>query len=90
MYNSVLRWKFVKFDNLFENFMNFEGEVVMDLIEIKYVKIDWNVVLGEIFNVIVKLYDEVGNLVLGIIDIVIKFFLVYFNIWLVLFFMIVG
>ena len=70
--NSVLRWNFVKFDNLPQNFTNFSGEVATDPIEIKSVKTDWKVAPGEIFTATVKLYDEVKNLVPGIIDIVIN------------------
>ncbi|XP_020603402.1 uncharacterized protein LOC110042376 [Orbicella faveolata] len=70
--NSVLRWKFVKFDNLPENFTNFSGEVATDPIEIKSVKTDWEVAPGEIFTATVKLYDEVKHLVPGIIDIAIN------------------
>ena len=70
--NSVLRWTFVKFDNLPENFTNFSGEVATDPIAIEYVKTDWRVAPGESFNAIVRLYDEVKNLVPGIIDIVIN------------------
>ena len=69
--NSVLKWKFVKFDNLPENFTNFSGEVATDPVEIEYVKTDWNVAPGQIFNATVKLHDEVKNLVPGIVDIVI-------------------
>ena len=70
--NSVLRWKFVKFKNLPENFRSFSGEVATDPVVIEYVKSDWEVAPGEVFNATVKLYDEVKNLVPGIIDIVIK------------------
>ena len=69
--NNVLRWKFVKFDNLPENFTNFEGEVATDPVEIKYNKTDWNVAPGEIFDATVQLHDEVKNPVTGIIDITI-------------------
>ena len=70
--NSVFRWKFVKFDNLPENFTNFNGELATDPIEIKYEKTNWNVAPGEIFDATVELHDEVKNLVSGIIDIVIN------------------
>ena len=77
--NSVLKWKFVKFHNLPENFTNFTGEVATDPIEIEYVKTDWKVAPGEIFNATVKLRDEVKNLVPGIVDIVINSFSVHLN-----------
>ena len=71
--NSVLRWKFVKFKNLPENFRNFSGEVATDPVVIEHVKrSDWEVSPGEVFNASVKLHDEVKNTVPGIIDIVIK------------------
>ena len=77
--NSVLRWKFVKFNNLPENFTNFEGEVATDPVEIKYEKRDWNVAPGEIFNATVELHDEVKNLVPGIIDLEINSSSVHLN-----------
>ena len=71
--NSVLRWKFVKFKNLPENFRNFSGEVATDPVVIEHVKkSDWEVAPGEVFNATVKLYDEVKNPVSGIINIVIN------------------
>ena len=70
--NSVLRWKFVKFKNLNENFTNFSGEVATDPVDIEYLRRDWEVAPGEVFNATVKLLDEVKNIVPGIIDIVIK------------------
>ena len=69
--NNVLRWKFVKFDNLPANFTDISGEVATDPIEIESVKTDWKVAPGEIFTATVKLYDEVKNPVPGIIEIVI-------------------
>lgn len=77
--NSVLRWKFVKFENLPEHSTNLSGEVATDPIDIEHVKRDWEVAPGEIFDATVKLYDEVKNLVPGIIDIVIKSSLVGLN-----------
>ncbi|KAJ7363226.1 hypothetical protein OS493_011508 [Desmophyllum pertusum] len=70
--NSVLRWKFVKFENLPANFSNFSGEVATDPMYIKHEKGDWQVAPGEVFNPSVQLFDEVENPVSGIIDIVIK------------------
>lgn len=70
--NSVLKWKFVKFENLPENFTDFQGEVGTDPVEIEYVKTDWEVAPGEIFNATVKLHDEAKNPVPGVIDIVIN------------------
>ncbi|XP_078369552.1 uncharacterized protein LOC144653438 [Oculina patagonica] len=70
--NSVLRWKFVKFENLPENFTNFSGEVATDPVDIEHVKSDWEVAPGEVFDATVILHDEVKNLVPGIIDVVIK------------------
>ena len=77
--NRALRWKFVKFENLPENFTNFSGEVATDPIEIESVKTDWKVAPGEIFNATVKLHDEVNNLVPGIIDIIINSSSVHLN-----------
>ena len=71
-HNSVLRWQFVKFKNLPENFTNFLGEVATDAVDIQLVKSDWEVAPGEVFDATVKLYDEVKNQVPGIIDIVLK------------------
>ncbi|XP_078371417.1 uncharacterized protein LOC144655071 [Oculina patagonica] len=70
--NTVLRWNFVKFENLPENFRNFSGEVATDPVDIEHVKSDWEVAPGEVFDATVILRDEVKNLVPGIIDIVIK------------------
>ena len=71
-HNKVLRWKFVKFRNLPENFTNFLGEVATDPVDIQLVKSDWEVAPGEVFDATVKLYDEVENPVPGIVEIVIK------------------
>ncbi|KAJ7363229.1 hypothetical protein OS493_011511 [Desmophyllum pertusum] len=45
-HNSVLRWKFVKFENLPANFSNFSGEVATDPMYIKHEKGDWQVAPG--------------------------------------------
>ena len=71
-HNSVLRWKFVKFKNLPENFTSFSGEVATDPVDIEHENSDWEVAPGEVFDATVKLYDEVNNLVPGIINIVIN------------------
>ena len=70
--NTVFRWKFVKFRNLPKNFTNFSGEVGTDPVDIQLVKSDWEVAPGEVFDATVKLFDEVRNLVPGIVDIVIN------------------
>ena len=61
--NSVLRWKFVEFDNF---------SVATDPVEIRYSESDWNVAPGEVFYANVKLFDELNNTVQGIISIIIK------------------
>ncbi|KAL9973278.1 hypothetical protein ACROYT_G019708 [Oculina patagonica] len=72
-HNSVLKWKFVKFRNLPESFVNgLKGEVATDPVDITHVESDWEVAPGEVFNATVNLHDEVKNIVPGIIDIVIK------------------
>lgn len=63
----------------------------MDLVNIIYNMEDWKVVLGEVFNVIVYLIDEVNNFVLGIVNVSINsnlFLVVYF--WLLLFFFVIN
>lgn len=55
--NSVLKWKFIKFD------IKVLLEVLMDFVELKFNKSNWNVVLGEWFDVDVKLLDEFNNIV---------------------------
>lgn len=81
---NILNWKFVKFVN------NLILEVVIDLVNMFYYKKDWIVVLGEVFNVMIELCDEIGNLVLGIVDVIIVGFFVNFSNLLKFFFVING
>lgn len=81
---NILNWKFVKFVN------NLILEVVIDLVNMFYYKKDWIVVLGEVFNVKIELCDEIGNLVLGIVDVIIVGFFVNFSNLLKFFFVING
>lgn len=55
-----------------------------------YYKKDWIVVLGEVFNVMIELCDEIGNLVFGIVDVIIDGFFVNFSNLLKFFFVING
>ena len=61
--NSVLKWKFVKFDKF---------SVATDPVDILYDKNDWHVAPGEFFDANVKLLDELNNTVQGVIDITIS------------------
>lgn len=81
---NILNWKLVKFVN------NLILEVVIDLVNMFYYKKDWIVVLGEVFNVKIELCDEIGNLVLGIVDVIIVGFFVNFSNLLKFFFVING
>ncbi|KAJ7363224.1 hypothetical protein OS493_011505 [Desmophyllum pertusum] len=71
--NTVLRWNFIQFKTLDGNVTTRENEVATDAIDIFYEKIDWEVAPVELFNATVKLIDEIGNSVNGIIDVNIIF-----------------
>ena len=69
--NSVLRrWKFVKFINSWHQ--NNSLEIATDPVKISYLKKDWSVAPGEIFDATVKLLDEVMNSVPGVINVTIS------------------
>ncbi|XP_022787763.1 uncharacterized protein LOC111327759 [Stylophora pistillata] len=59
--NSVLKWKFVKFDT------NVSFAVSTDPVELLFNETNWNVAPGEWFDADVKLGDELYNAVQGII-----------------------
>ena len=68
--NDVLKWNFVKFDNLPQNNnTSLLGEVATDPVVIRYNRKDWRVAPGEIFNATIHFFDEVGNCVPGIVNI---------------------
>lgn len=64
--NSVLKWKFVKFDT------SVSSAVSTDPVELQFDKSNWNVAPGEWFDADVKLLDELNNAVQGIILVTIR------------------
>lgn len=68
--NNVLKWKFIKFDDLPSNSStSLRGRVVTEPVNIIAHKKEWEVAPGEPFDATVKLFDEVGNVVSGIVDV---------------------
>ena len=64
--NSVLKWRFVKY---IRPGQNNEPEVVTDPVDLWSKKKDWEVAPGEVFSPRVMLFDEVGNLVPGVVNV---------------------
>ncbi|XP_078369547.1 uncharacterized protein LOC144653433 [Oculina patagonica] len=67
--NTVLRWDFIHFKTLDGNVTSRESEVATDAINMIYEAGDWEVAPGEDFDATVKLIDEIGNSVIGIVDV---------------------
>ena len=68
-HNSVLKWKFIKFANKPLNSTSLRHIVATDPVDIVHHESDWEVSPGEVFDATVKLFDEVGNLISGIVDV---------------------
>lgn len=49
-------------------------EVIIELVKIEFDREDWLVVLSEVFNVFLLLFDEIGNFVVGSINVKVIFF----------------
>ena len=71
--NSVLKWKIVQFKTLDGKGTSRDNEVATDAIDMNYEPNGWEVAPGEAFNATVKLIDEIGNAVVGIVDVDINF-----------------
>lgn len=67
--NTVLLWHFVQFKTLDGKVASRKSEVATDAIDMTYEPTDWEVAPSEVFNATVKLIDEVGNSVTGIVDV---------------------
>ena len=67
--NSVLRWKFVEFQDQYGKRSSLKDEVATDPVDIQYDTAEWNVAPSERFNATVRLLDELGNSVVGIINV---------------------
>ena len=72
-HNKVLKWKIVQFKTLDGKVTSRDSEVATDAIDMKYDPNDWEVAPGEAFNATVKLIDEIGNSVVGIVAVDINF-----------------
>ena len=71
--NNVLKWKFITFDDLPSNSnTSLLGKVVTEPVNITTDKKEWEVAPGEHFDAFVKLCDEVGNVVSGIVNVSIE------------------
>lgn len=68
-HNSVLKWKFIKFANRLPNSTSLRDIVATDPVDIVHHESDWEVSPGEVFDATVQLFDEVGNLIPGIVDV---------------------
>ena len=71
--NTVLRWDFVQFKTLDGKVTSRKSQVATDAIKMIYERTDWEVSPSEVFNATVKLIDEIGNSVIGIVDVDINF-----------------
>ncbi|KAJ7363215.1 hypothetical protein OS493_011496 [Desmophyllum pertusum] len=67
--NSVLRWKFVEFKDASGKRTSLTKEVTTDPVNIEYDSTDWEVAPSEVFNASVTLLDEIGNSVVGIVNV---------------------
>lgn len=63
---NIFKWKFVKF------YPNQTNQVATDAIKISANQEDWNVAPGEVFDARVKLTDEFGNPVTGIVKVTVS------------------
>ena len=68
-HNMVLRWYFVQFKTLDGKNTSRKSQVATDAIDMIYERTDWEVSPSEVFNATVKLIDEIGNSVIGIVDV---------------------
>ena len=67
--NSVLRWKFIEFKDQNGRRSSIKDEVTTDPVDIQYDRADWDVAPSELFNATIRLLDEIGNSVLGIVNV---------------------
>ena len=67
--NTVLEWKFVKFLDSVGNETDAKKEISTDPIDIVFKPAEWSVAPNELFNATVKLLDEKGNFVYGIVHV---------------------
>ena len=67
--NSVMRWKFIEFKDRNGKSSSIKEEVTTDPVDIQYDIADWEVAPSELFNATLRLIDEIGNSVLGIVNI---------------------
>lgn len=68
-HNTVLEWKFIQFKTLDGNDTSRKDEVATDAVDIHFDRKDWEVAPGEVFDATVKLMDEIGNSIIGIVDV---------------------
>ena len=67
--NTVLKWKFIHFKRLDGEISLRKKEVTTDAVELHFDPKDWKVAPGQVFNATLRLVDEIGNTVVGIVDI---------------------
>ena len=67
--NTVLKWKFIHFKRLDGEISLRKNEVTTDAVELHFDRKDWKVAPGQVFNATLRLVDEIGNTVVGIVDI---------------------
>ena len=71
--NNVLKWKFIRFDDQPSNLnTSLLRRVMTEPVNIATHKKEWEVAPGEHFDATVKLFDEVGNVVSGIVNVSIE------------------
>ena len=71
--NNVLKWKFIRFDDQPSNLnTSLLRRVMTEPVNITTHKKEWEVAPGEHFDATVKLFDEVGNVVSGIVNVSIE------------------
>ena len=67
--NSVLRWKFVEFKKDDGNLSSIENEVSTDPVDMQYDSKDWIVAPSERFHGKLRLVDELGSSIYGVVDV---------------------
>lgn len=67
--NSVLQWKFVEFRNADGQKTFLTKEVTTEPVKIEFDREDWSVAPSEVFNASLSLLDEIGNSVVGSINV---------------------
>lgn len=67
--NSVLRWNFIEFRDENGRLTSVKNEVSTDPVDIQYDSTDWDVAPSELFNATLRLVDEIGNSVSGVVNV---------------------